>query len=82
MIDDRPDQDSPDGEFDARVLAPSYSSAERSSRKWEEVVLDSLACNYEDHPVSRRDESDVIAVELAALQRDLAVEEHWHSSDA
>ena len=45
------------------------------------------------HPVTRRDESDITAVELAALHRKLAVdplrwfadfamEKHWHSSDA
>ena len=46
-----------------------------------------------DHPVTRRDESDITAVELAALHRELAVDplrwfsafatdEHWYYSDA
>ena len=73
MIDDRPDQDSPDGELDARELAPLYSSADRRFRNWESVVLDSFACNYENHPVTRRDESDIPAVEFAALHHELAV---------
>ena len=52
-----------------------------------------FACNNEEHPVKCRDESDVTAVELAALQHELAVDpllwfadfakkKHWHSSDA
>ena len=45
-------------------------------------MLDSFACNCEDHPVARRDESYITAVELAALHRKLAVEKHWHASDA
>ena len=87
------DHEGQEGEFDGRVLAPLYSSAGRRFRKWEDVVLDSFACSYEDHPVTRRDESDVTAVGLAALDRELAVdpprwfadfsmEKHWHSSDA
>ena len=62
-------------------------------RKWEDVVLDSFACNHEDHPDTLRRKSDVTVVELAALRHELAVdpvrsfadfamEEHWHSSDA
>ena len=54
--------------------------------------MDSFACNYQDHSVTRRDESDITAVELAALPHELAVdplrwfgdfvvEKHWHSSD-
>ena len=43
-------------------------------RRWEDVVLNSSACNYEDHPVTRRDESDITAVELAALHHELAVD--------
>ena len=75
------------------MLAPLYSSAGRRFRMWEDVVLDSFACNYEGHPVTRRDDSDITAVELAALHFELAVdplrwfadfamEKHWHSSDA
>ena len=56
-------------------------------------MLDLFACNYEDHLVTRRDESDTTAVELAAVHHELAVdpwrwvsdfaaEKHWHSSDA
>ena len=37
-------------------------------------MLESFACNYEDHPVTRRDDSDVTAVELAALHHELAVD--------
>ena len=45
-----------------------YSSADRRFRKREDVVvLDSSPCDYEDHPVTRRDESDITAVQLAAL---------------
>ena len=45
-----------------------YSSADRRFRKREDVVvLDSSPCDYEDHPVTRRDESDIAAVQLAAL---------------
>ena len=75
------------------MLAPLYSSADRRFRKWEDIVLYSFACNCEDHPVTRRDESDITAVVLAALHHELAVdplrlfadfamEKHWHSSDA
>ena len=39
-----------------------------------ELVLDSFARNCEDHPVTRRDESDITAVELAALHHELAVD--------
>ena len=31
---------------------------DRRFRKWEKVVLDSFACNCEDHLVTRRDGSD------------------------
>ena len=71
--------------------APWYSSADRRFRKREDVVLDSSACDYEDHLLTRRDESDITAVELGALHHELAVdplrwcadfvaEKHWHSS--
>ena len=53
---------------------PVYSSADPRFRRWEDVVWDSFACNYEDHPVTRRDESDITAVELTALVRELAVD--------
>ena len=70
-----------------------YSSADRRFGKREDIVLDSFACNCEDHSVTRRDESDIAAVKLAALHHELAVdplrwfadfamEKHWHSSDA
>ena len=55
------------------LTAPLYSSADRRFRKWEDVVLDSFACN-EDPQVSRRDESDTTAVELSALHHELAVD--------
>ena len=53
----------------------------------------SPALNNEDHPVTRRDASDITAVELAALHHELAVgplrwfahfamERHWRSSEA
>ena len=62
------------------VLAPKYLSADRRFRNWEDVVLDSLACNYEDHPVTRRDESDISPVEVAALHHELAVDTlRWFS---
>ena len=46
-----------------------------------------------DHPVTREDDSDITAVELAALHQeravdplrwfaDFAMQKHWHSSDA
>ena len=66
------DHNDHDGELDAQVLAPLYSSADRRFRKWEDVVSDSVACNYKDHPVTCRDESDITAVELAALHHELA----------
>ena len=76
-----------------RVLALLYSSADRCFCKWEDVVLESFACNCEDHLVALRRESDITAVELAALHHKLtfdplrwiagfAMEEHWRSSDA
>ena len=68
--------------------APWYSSADRRFRKREDVVLDSSACDYEDHLLTRRDESDIIAVELGALHHELVdplrwcadfvAEKHWH----
>ena len=70
FIDRRPDQDSPDGELDARVLAPLFWSADRRFRKWEDVVMDPFACNHEDPP----DASDVTAAELAALHQELTVD--------
>ena len=83
------------GELDVRVLATFCFSADRCFRNWEDVVLDPFACNYEDHPVTRRRRSDITAVEPAALHHELAarlthlrwsadfaMEEHWHSSDA
>ena len=87
------DHDGQEGEHDAEVLAPLFSSADRRFRKWEDVVVDSFACNYRDHPVRRRDEIDSTAVELAVLHHELAVDplrwfadiamqKHWHSSDA
>ena len=85
------DHSNQEGEVDARVLVILYSSADRRFRKWEDVVLDSFACNYEDHPVTRR--HDVTSVELAASHHELAVDplrwfadfamgKHWHSLDA
>ena len=43
------------------------SSADRRFRKLEDVVMDSFGCNCEDH-ITRRDESDITAVELAAVR--------------
>ena len=93
LTEEQGDWDGQEGELDARVLAPMYSSADRRFRKWEDVVWDPFACNCKDHRVTRRDESDITAVELAALHHELAVdplrwfanfamEKHWHSSDA
>ena len=93
LTEEQCDWDGQECELDARVLAPLYSSAGRRFRGWENVALDSFACIYEDHPVTGRDESDITAVELAALHDELAVdplcwfadfsvEKHWHSSDA
>ena len=62
LLCERPDQDSSDGDVDARVLAPLYSSADRCCRRWEDVVLNSLTCDCEDHLVTRRDESDITAI--------------------
>ena len=74
MSEEPGEHDGQEGELDARVLAPLHSSADRRFRQWEDVVLDSFACNYKDHPVMRRDECDVTAVELAALHHELAVD--------
>ena len=41
--------------FDARVLAALFSSTGCPFRKWEDVVLDSFACNYKYHLVTRRE---------------------------
>ena len=60
------DDDGQEGELDARALASE------SGRR--NVDLDSFACNYQDHPVTRRDESDITAVELAPLHHELAVD--------
>ena len=70
-------------------------SADRLFRTWRNVVLNSFACNCEGHLVTlkRRDESDMTAVELAALHHEPAVDplrwfsgfvagKQWHSSDA
>ena len=75
------------------MLALLCSSGDRCFRDWEDVVLDPFACNCEGHPDTLRRESDITAVELAALHHELAVDpvrwfadfamkEHWHSSDA
>ena len=65
MTEEQGGRDGEEGELDARVFAPLYSSAHRRFQKWEDLVLDSFACNFEDHPVTRRDESDITAVRLA-----------------
>ena len=55
--------------------------------------MNSPAGHYEDHSGTRRDESDITAVELGARHHqlvvdplqwldDIALEKHWHSSDA
>ena len=93
VLGEEPGDHDHEGEVDPRVLAPLYSRADRRFRKWEDVVLDSFACNYEDQPATRRDESDITAVELAALHHELAVdplrwfadfamEKHWRASNA
>ena len=65
-----------------RKAAPQYSSADRF-REWEDVVQDSFACNYEDHPVTRRDELHTSwRWTHCAGFFDLAMEKHWRSSDA
>ena len=43
------------------------------SQLTEDVALDSFACEYEDPPVTRRDESNISAVELAALHHEFVV---------
>ena len=69
------------GELDVPVLAPLHSSSSFSQVGGR--CFDFLACNCEDHPVTRRDESDITAVELAALHHELAVDPlRWLSSDA
>ena len=62
MAEEHDDHDGQKGELDARVLVPLYCSADRRFRKWEDVVLDSFACNYEGHLVTCRDESGITAV--------------------
>ena len=57
------------------------------------MALGYFACNCEDHIVTLRDESNITAVEVAALHHELvvrpllwfadfAMEKHWQSSDA
>ena len=83
LTEEQSDQDGQDGELDARVLPPLYSSADHHFRNWEDVVWDSFVYNYEDHPVTRRDGSGIIAVELAALHHELAVDPlRWFSDFA
>ena len=93
LYEEHGDHDGHEGELDARVLAPLYSSTDRRFRKWEDVVWSTFACNCEDHLVTRRDASDITAVELGALHHelavdplrwfaDLAMEKLWHSSVA
>ena len=36
--------------------------------------MDTIACNFDDHHVARRDESNITAVELAAVNHELAVD--------
>ena len=74
MTEEHGDHDGHEGELDARVLGPPHSSADRRFREWEDVVWHCFACNYEDHSVTRRDESDITAVELAVLRHELAVD--------
>ena len=52
LTEDQGDWDGQEGGLDARVLAALYSIADRCFREKEDVVLDSFACNYEDHPVT------------------------------
>ena len=90
---DRRDQARKDEELDARILEAMCLSADHRFPKLESVVLESFACHCENHPVTRRDDSDITALELAAVHHELAVdqlrwfagfsaEKHWHSSDA
>ena len=92
LTEEHGDHDGQEGELDAPVFAPSSSSADRRFRKGNDVVLDSVTCNYKDHPDTRRDESDITAVEMAALHHELAVDplrwfadfavgKLWHPSD-
>ena len=69
LTKDQGDWDGQEGKLDARVLTPLYSGADRCFREWKDLVRDSFACNYEDHPDTLRRGSDVIAVGLAALPR-------------
>ena len=48
LTEEHGDHDGHEGELDAPVPAPVYSSADRRFCKWEDVVWDSFACNYED----------------------------------
>ena len=43
MAEEHGDHDGQEGELDARVRAPLYSSADRRFQQWEDVVLDSFA---------------------------------------
>ena len=52
LTEEHGDHDCHEGELDARVLAPLYSSADRRFRNWEDVVWGSFACNFQDHPVT------------------------------
>ena len=63
-----------EGEVDARVVAPTHCSCSWRLRRWEDVVMDVYGCNYEDHTVNRRDESDITAVDFAVLHHELAVD--------
>ena len=36
------------------MLGPLHPSVDRRFRVWKDVALDSLACNWEDHPVTRQ----------------------------
>ena len=65
LTEEQGDHDGHEGELDGRVLAPLYSNADRRFRKWECVALVLSR---------RRDESDITAVELAALHLELAVD--------
>ena len=79
------------GTVRSHLCTPAMIVVSGTGRTW--VVLGFVACNYKDHHGTRRDESDITAVELAGLHHELVVdamrwfsdfatEKHWHSSDA
>ena len=69
LIEEQGAPDRSDDELHARVLPFLYSSIDRRICKWEELRLNSFACNEDKHPVRHREGCDISAVELAAFRR-------------